>query len=76
MEVSHTMIKTKFALLLPIFLSIVTIFSYFTPESLARSEDYIYSSVYEQVTPSIVQTLPKPAAKCKEYNVLIYSPQL
>ena len=48
------MIKTKFALLLPIFLSIVTIFSYFTPESLARSEDYIYSSVYEQVTPSIV----------------------
>lgn len=54
MEVSHTMIKTKFALLLPIFLSIVTIFSYFTPETLARSEDYIYSSVYEQVTPSIV----------------------
>lgn len=48
------MIKTKFALLLPIFLSIVTIFSYFAPETFARSEDYIYSSVYEQVTPSIV----------------------
>ena len=48
------MIKTKFALLLPIFLSIVTIFSYFTPETLARSQDNTYSSVYEQVTPSIV----------------------
>lgn len=46
--------KTKQGLLLPIFFLIVTIFSYFAPETFARSEDYIYSSVYEQVTPSIV----------------------
>ena len=46
--------KTKQGLLLPIFFLIVTIFSYFAPETFARGEDYIYSSVYEQVTPSIV----------------------
>ena len=54
MEFSHKMNKTKQGLLLPIFFLIVTIFSYFMPEAIARSQDYIYSSVYEQVTPSIV----------------------
>lgn len=54
MEFSHTMIKTKFRLILPIFLVIVTFFSYFMPEAIARSQDNTYSLVYERVTPSIV----------------------
>lgn len=48
------MIKTKFRLILPIFLVIVTFFSYFMPEAIARSQDNTYSLVYERVTPSIV----------------------
>lgn len=54
MEFSHTMNKTKQGLILPIFLLIVTFFSYFMPEAMARSQDNTYSLVYEQVTPSIV----------------------
>ena len=46
--------KTKQGLILPIFLLIVTFFSYFMPEAMARSQDNTYSLVYEQVTPSIV----------------------
>ena len=48
------MTKTKQGLLLPLFLLIVTFFSYFMPEAFARSQDSTYSLVYEQVTPSIV----------------------
>ncbi len=48
------MSKTKQTLLLPIFLLIVTFFSYFAPIAHARSQDSTYSLVYEQVTPSIV----------------------
>ena len=54
MEFSHKMNKTKQGLILPIFLLIVTFFSYFMPEAMARSQDNTYSLVYEQVTPSIV----------------------
>ncbi len=48
------MIKTEQIFLLPVFLTIVTIFSHFAPPAHAASYDNTYTILYEKITPSIV----------------------